>query len=119
LSRILIVDDEEDNLNVFTFMLEKEGFLVDSYTEPHAALSHFKPNLYDLLIVDYLMPTLNGVELCEKLTALDKSLKAIIVTATVDPTEIRECPAIKVIKKPILPSKLVGEIKKVLNSSQK
>jgi CheY-like chemotaxis protein len=51
LAHILIVDDEEDNLEVFATTLEKEGFSVDGYTNPYEALSIFRPRAYDLLIV--------------------------------------------------------------------
>ena len=53
LAHILIVDDEEDNLDVFATTLEKEGFSVDGYTKPYEALWIFRPRAYDLLVVDY------------------------------------------------------------------
>jgi CheY-like chemotaxis protein len=64
------------------------------------------------------MPSLNGLELCKKLKAMDNSLKAVLLTASLEPRETGDCQAIKVITKPILASKLVEQIKNILNSSQ-
>ena len=50
--RILLVDDESDITTVLTFALEDYGFEVESYNNPLVALSNFKPNYYDLAILD-------------------------------------------------------------------
>ena len=50
--RILLVDDESDVTTVLTFALEDYGFEVESYNNPLVALSNFKPNYYDLAILD-------------------------------------------------------------------
>ena len=48
--KILFVDDEPDIIYSIKRVLEANGFVVDSYTDPILALSNFKPGLYDLLI---------------------------------------------------------------------
>jgi len=58
--RILLVDDEPDVTYTLEIVLEDKGFMVDSYTDPTLALSNFKPGLYDLLLLDIRMPTING-----------------------------------------------------------
>jgi CheY-like chemotaxis protein len=82
LTRILVVDDDEDNLKLFTIVLEYAGFRVMSYIDPLEALNEFKPGYYDLAILDYLMPNLNGVELSKKLRQKDESIKILILTAS-------------------------------------
>ena len=62
-TRILVVDDDNDNLDLFTIVLEHAGFKVNSYSDPVKALEEFRPNNYDPLILDYLMASLNGLEL--------------------------------------------------------
>lgn len=58
--RILIIDDEEDiNLTVRS-ILEKNGFKVDSFSNPMFALENFVPGLYDLLILDIKMPQMEA-----------------------------------------------------------
>jgi DNA-binding response OmpR family regulator len=50
--RIFLVDDEHDNNSIFTIGLEDAGLKVDAYNDPELALSAFKPDYYDLLILD-------------------------------------------------------------------
>jgi DNA-binding response OmpR family regulator len=57
-SRILLVDDEHDNKQIFTMGLQDAGFEVDAYTDPELALSAFKPDYYDLLLLDIKMQVL-------------------------------------------------------------
>jgi DNA-binding response OmpR family regulator len=80
-TRILLVEDDGDNLKLFTLILENDGFDVDAYIDPDNAWSEFRPNYYDMLIVDYRMPHLNGLELYKRIIALDKSVVAILLTA--------------------------------------
>ena len=50
-NRILVVDDEPDLTQVSTLALEYHGFKVDSFNDPQEALSKYKPDLYDLVIL--------------------------------------------------------------------
>ena len=79
--RILVVDDEPDNISVFSMGLEDEGFVVDTFTDPQLALSAFKAGIYDLLILDIKMPIMNGFELYEKIKKIDNKLKVCFLTA--------------------------------------
>jgi CheY-like chemotaxis protein len=79
--RILVVDDEPDNISVFSIGLEDEGFTVDTFTDPQLALSAFKAETYDLLILDIKMPNMNGFELYEKIKKIDNKLKVCFLTA--------------------------------------
>src|SRR5574341_711101 len=76
-TRILLVDDDEDNLKIFTIILENEGYSIDAYGDPSVALSEYKPGRYDLIILDYRMPEMNGMELYDKIREKDASLKII------------------------------------------
>jgi two-component system, OmpR family, response regulator ChvI len=61
--RILIVDDEQDITLSFSLALEDSGlFVVDSYNEPLVALSNYRPNSYDMLLLDIRMPAMNGFD---------------------------------------------------------
>src|SRR5215831_12586681 len=76
--RILIVDDNEDVTTTFKVGIEETNkndanTRIEVYTsnDPVLALSEFKPNFYDLLLVDINMPQMNGFELCERILSLD------------------------------------------------
>ena len=90
--RILIVDDEPDIAMTLKLGIESSNdrsevdnrkikFEVHSYTDPVEALSNFKPNFYDLLLVDTTMPIMNGFELCEKILLMDINVKVCFMTA--------------------------------------
>ena len=82
--RILLVDDDLDNSTMFRLGLEDDGFEVNVYNDPELALSAFKPNFYDLLIVDIKMPKINGYELYGKLNKIDDKVKICFLTASLD-----------------------------------
>jgi two-component system catabolic regulation response regulator CreB/two-component system response regulator ChvI len=115
MTRILIVDDEEDNLNMFCDMLRLEGYTVDGYTDDNVALSDFKPDLYDVVILDYLLQGINGLQLYDMLREKDKSVRAVLLTASGELLEVGNIQ--DVIKKPIYPSQLVRKIREILSKS--
>jgi CheY-like chemotaxis protein len=81
-SRILLVDDEPDAALVYKIVLEHNRFKVDSFTDPLLALSNFKPNLYDLAILDIKMPNMNGFKLYQEIKKIDSNVKVCFLTAS-------------------------------------
>jgi DNA-binding response OmpR family regulator len=87
--RVLIVDDDEDITLTFKAGIEdknnKNGVnkRIEVYTsnDPLVALSEFKPNFYDLLLIDINMPHMNGFELCEKIFAIDINVRVCFMSA--------------------------------------
>jgi CheY-like chemotaxis protein len=87
--RIRIVDDDEDIALTFKAGIEdnnnKDGSdkRIEVYTsnDPVLALSEFKPNFYDLLLVDINMPHMNGFELSEKILAIDINVKVCFMSS--------------------------------------
>lgn len=65
--RILYVDDDLDILFSIKTGLEYYGFIVDTFSNPLEALSTFKPELYDLVLVDIKMPLMSGFEFHQEL----------------------------------------------------
>ena len=123
--RILIVDDESDVTIVLTFALEDYGFEVESYNNPLVALSNFKPNYYDLAILDIKMPEMNGFELLREIRKEDENLRICFLTAL---TELRDhmsdinelSPAFVkdgIIRKPISNEDLLNNINRILSSN--
>ena len=81
LKRILIVDDEQDIISVFRMVLEMNDFDVDAYNDHLLALSNFKQNAYDLVILDIRMPVINGFELYKEIRKVDDKVKVCFMTA--------------------------------------
>ena len=79
--RILVVDDEPDITLMLKKVLEENGFEIDSFNEPSAVIQNFRPGVYDLLIVDIKMPSINGFELYLKLLEKDQHVKVCFLTA--------------------------------------
>jgi len=78
--RILIVDEEKDVGRTFETILKNYGFEIDYFTDPAVALEKFKPNLYDLTILDINMPEINGFELYDQLKSRDSNIKTLFIT---------------------------------------
>jgi two-component system catabolic regulation response regulator CreB/two-component system response regulator ChvI len=94
-------------------------FKVNSYNDPLLALSEFKPDLYDLILIDINMPQMNGIELSNKILELDANVKICLVTAGEANIEVlRELyPTRSIgcfIKKPVTIENLVRRMKEEL-----
>jgi two-component system, OmpR family, response regulator Irr len=121
LTRLLLVDDDEDNLALFNDVLINCGFVVDAYSDPVRALLEFKANHYDLLILDYFMP-LDGLELFRRVRKIDKSPKLILLTASqeqLSTNDIEEHLQFKVVRKPVTITKFIQEISASLAGNKK
>ena len=79
--RILVVNDEADINTTVRKVLEDKGFKVDSYEDPRLALENFKPQYYDLVIIDSKMPQMSGSAFYIGVKALDKQVKTCFLTA--------------------------------------
>jgi DNA-binding response OmpR family regulator len=79
-NRILIVDDEDDINFLFKMVLEDNGFKVDTFNDPLVALQNFTAGSYDLLLLDIVLPKMNGFELYQKMRMLDDKVKICFLT---------------------------------------
>jgi DNA-binding response OmpR family regulator len=61
--------------------LEDNGFKVDVFNDPVEALSGFKSGLYDLALIDYKMPKMNGFELYREIKKIDDKIRVCFITA--------------------------------------
>jgi two-component system catabolic regulation response regulator CreB/two-component system response regulator ChvI len=66
---------------VFGLGLQDEGFDVHIYNDPLEALSQFRPNFYDLLLIDINMPKMNGIDLSMRILESDTNVKICFITA--------------------------------------
>jgi DNA-binding response OmpR family regulator len=70
-NRILIADDEVDITTVYSLGLQDNGFKVDAFNDPLQALSDLKNGSYNLALLDYKMPNMNGFELYQEIRKVD------------------------------------------------
>ncbi len=125
--RILIVDDHPDIILTFKKGLEAENeyssgkifFQVYAYDDPLLALSEFKPNFYDLLLVDVNMPKVNGFEFSEKILKLDLNVRVCYISAGEMNVEAlsEQYPSLSIgcfISKPVTIDQLVRRVKSEL-----
>ena len=73
--RVLIVDDEQDIVYIYQRFLEQCGFDVESFKDPQTVLLNYKPNNYDLLLLDIRMPGMNGFELYKAISEKEEKNK--------------------------------------------
>jgi two-component system catabolic regulation response regulator CreB/two-component system response regulator ChvI len=80
-SRLMAVDDEFDITFTLQKGLEQSGISVDVFNDPTTALINFKPDYYDLILLDVKMQRMNGFELYQEIKKKDRNVKACFVTA--------------------------------------
>jgi two-component system alkaline phosphatase synthesis response regulator PhoP len=119
MNKILIVDDETDIREMLSYNLEKEGFIVSTCSNGKEAIKYVNSNDCDLVLLDVMMPELDGIEVC-RLIRNDSNQKNIIIcfltARSEDYSQIAglEAGADDYISKPIKPRVLVSKIKSLL-----
>jgi DNA-binding response OmpR family regulator len=120
--RIMVVDDEHDLTLFYQMCLEYYGYEVETYNDPKEALSNFKPDYYDLVILDIKMPNMDGFELYKEIKEKDLTARACFLTASeLYYKEFREKEYNTLdkdlfIRKPIGNDELIKEIKRLIEN---
>ena len=120
---VLLVDDDSDIVKVLKRGLKAKGLLINAYTSPKEALQSFKPNTYDLAILDIRMPEMTGFQLYREIRNRDPTITVCFLSAF----EIRQdefkslFPSMdglkSVIKKPVSINELLKQITPFLKMS--
>jgi two-component system, OmpR family, alkaline phosphatase synthesis response regulator PhoP len=123
-ARILVVEDEEDILELVRFNLAKEGFQVDGLASGEEALRTVRAHPPDLLLLDLMLPGMDGLELCRLLRAeaATRSLPIVMLTAKGEEADVvtgLELGADDYITKPFSPRVLTARIKAVLRRGER
>ncbi|HTH55445.1 MAG TPA: response regulator transcription factor [Cyclobacteriaceae bacterium] len=113
--KVLVVDDEEPILELLKYNLEKQGFDVRTATDGQIAVDVAKKFHPDLVLLDIMMPKVDGVEACRQLRAMPELVNTYIVFLTARAEEYSEVAAFDVgaddyILKPIKPRALMSRI---------
>lgn len=117
--RILIIDDEIDILNIIQYTLVKQGFEVDISTNGKEGIDKAKKNIPDLVILDVMMPEMDGIEVCEVFRAdskFDHTVIAFLTARGEDFSQIAglDAGADDYITKPIKPNLLISRVNALL-----
>jgi two-component system, OmpR family, alkaline phosphatase synthesis response regulator PhoP len=121
--RILVVDDEEDLLELVKYNLTKEGYRVACVASGEEAIQRARNDLPDLMVLDLLLPNVDGLEVCRVLKndARTKHIPVIILTAKGEEADMvtgLEMGADDYLAKPFSPRVLLARIKAVLRRRQ-
>jgi CheY-like chemotaxis protein len=116
---ILVADDETHILHVVSMKLKNAGFNVLTASDGQEALEIALAELPDLLITDYHMPNLSGLELCQRLRQepSTSNLPAIMLTArgyNLQPEDTQNSGILRMLSKPFSPRQLLTTVNEVL-----
>lgn len=81
MSKILVVEDEQHQRELYVVELQDEGYEVDQASDGKDAVEKVKKNKYDLVVLDIRMPEMDGIEALGKILSRDKKIPIIIHTA--------------------------------------
>jgi two-component system response regulator VicR len=84
---ILIVDDEKNIVDILSFNLKKEGYVILSAYDGESALRLFGESRPDLILLDVMLPLLDGFEVCRRIRAEDNMTPIIMLTAREEETD--------------------------------
>ncbi len=79
--RVAVVDDEESIRDTVGFALRREGYLVETYADGLDAWESLRKNLPDLVVLDIVLPRMDGLELCRKIRGRSEALPIIFLTS--------------------------------------
>ena len=83
-TRVLVVDDEQQVFTLLTGLLKKEGLKAIAANEGSVALKMIRTEMPDMMLVDFKMPGMDGMELLEKAKAVDPELPVVMITGYAD-----------------------------------
>ena len=116
MKRILVVDDEQSITTLLKYNLEKENFEVDVVHDGEAAIDYAMSNQYSFIILDLMLPKINGFDVTKKLRKEKISTPIIMLTAkdeTIDKIIGLEIGADDYVTKPFSPRELIARLRAV------
>ncbi|MCK4322835.1 response regulator transcription factor [candidate division WOR-3 bacterium] len=116
---IAVIDDEPDILELVSMHLEKEGFKVKKFKEGRSLLKFLDENIPELIILDLMLPDIDGLEICKSLKKQDKFAALPIIMLTAKGQEIDKVLGLELgaddyVTKPFSPRELIARVKAVL-----
>ena len=121
--KILVVDDEQDIIDFISYNLKKEGFSVVQALNGKEAIKKAKSNSPDLILMDIMMPELDGIQACKEIKEIKKLKNTPVVFLTARNEEYTELAGFNAgaddfITKPLKPRILTSRIKAILKRNE-
>lgn len=119
-ARILVVDDDPEIVNLFAYALRRAGYQVEGVLDSQAALERARRAPPDLILLDVMMPGMNGYEVARQLRAeaATATIPIVMLTARAliaDQVEGLQAGANSYLVKPVMPSVLVSKVREILS----
>ena len=121
--KILVADDETHILHVVSLKLRNAGYTVLTARDGQEALELAQQERPDLIITDYHMPQLSGLELCQRLKQDPKTshIPAIMLTARgyhLEPRDTQQSGILRMLSKPFSPRQLLSAVTEILDQAK-
>ena len=122
-AKILVVDDEKDILELVSYNLKKEGYDVFTSADGEDVLKLLKKEKYNLIILDLMLPGIQGMELCKMLKTSEETSFIPIIMLTAKSEELDKVLGLEMgaddyITKPFSPRELIARVKAVLRRTR-
>jgi DNA-binding NtrC family response regulator len=117
---ILVVDDEPSIVQMCVKVLQAQGHTVQGFTKATEALTHLEAQAADLLVVDYKMPELTGIDFIKRAWALRPDMRVVMITAHGTREVITRAneTGVNVVLKPFTPGELAKGIAQALGGEE-
>lgn len=118
--QVLVIDDDITALDIVAYLFEEKGYDVVRYADGHSAIDYLKDANPDIIIIDLMMPNINGVDTVKHIRSNELSVAPILAFTAVDEeklhNEARDAGCNEVITKPCPTEKLLKYLNKYLSS---
>lgn len=119
----MVVDDEKDILELVTYNLKKEGFQTETSANGEEALRMVRKGRYDLIVLDLMLPGIQGMELCRILKSSENTSSIPVIMLTAKTEELDKVLGLEMgaddyITKPFSPREFIARVRAVLRRTQ-
>ncbi|MCX7914424.1 MAG: response regulator, partial [Thermodesulfovibrionales bacterium] len=123
MKRIFVIDDEPDIVELVSYNLRKSGFEVDYALDGEVALEKLKDEKYDLVVLDLMLPSIDGYQLCSFIRNNPKLSHVPIIMLTARTDEFDKVHGLEMgaddyITKPFSPKELVARVKAIIRRTE-
>jgi DNA-binding response OmpR family regulator len=119
MKRILVVEDHKDVRNLLSKFFLLNGYEVDSVEDGDMAIRQIKEKKYDLIVTDYMMPNIDGIDLLKKIKMDNPQLSILMISGSgVEEAFFIKSGADAYLAKPLDLSRMKILVEKILNSKQ-